>query len=312
MGTQAQFRLYAVLSKDAAQGLYDRLEIEFEEDGYPVALTEIDEKSAIFEVSLYPPAGTAQTDYAQMRMQRCMDETTARTAVEREQLPDIDWVTKSLEGLSAVRAGRFIVHGSHQRGIAAPHETAIEIEAGRAFGTGHHATTAGCLEMIEKLAHRKRPRSMLDLGAGSAVLAIAAARLLHIPALATDIDPVATQVARRNVRLNAVQNQVRCETATGLNHRAFAEYGPFDLIVANILPRPLMRMAPHIAHALAPGGNLILSGILATQRYRVLSAFQLQGLHHVATLERDDWVTLHLDRGQKPVIPHRVKVNPDQ
>ena len=117
-------------------------------------------------------------------------------------MPDIDWVAKSLEGLQPVRAGRFLVHGSHDRDRRRPGDLAIEIEAGLAFGTGHHGTTSGCLEMIEMVVRRERPSNALDLGTGSAVLAIALAKLAHIPVLATDIDPVATRVAAANARLN--------------------------------------------------------------------------------------------------------------
>ena len=121
-------------------------------------------------------------------------------AIDREVLPDIDWVAKSLEGLKPVRAGRFLVHGSHDRHKRRTGDLAIEIEAGLAFGTGHHGTTAGCLEMIETVVRREHPSNALDLGTGSAVLAIALAKLAHIPVLATDIDPVATRVAAQNVQ----------------------------------------------------------------------------------------------------------------
>ena len=132
-----------------------------------------------------------------------------------------------------VVAGRFTVHGSHDRDKRRSGDMAIEIEAGLAFGTGHHGTTAGCLEMLERIVARERPRNALDLGTGSAVLAIALAKLAHIPVLATDIDPVAVKVARDNARLNGVSAFVEARTATGFHHPAFAQRGPFDLIVAN-------------------------------------------------------------------------------
>ena len=141
-------------------------------------------------------------------------------AISREDLPDIDWVSRSLEGLKPVRAARFFVHGSHDRHRRKIGDLAIEIEAGMAFGTGHHGTTAGCLEMIDPVARRERPRNALDLGTGSAVLAIGLAKMAHIPILATDIDPVATKVAAENVRLNGVSAFVRTETATGFHHPA--------------------------------------------------------------------------------------------
>ena len=173
------------------------------------------------------------------------------------------------------------------------------LKLSQAFGTGHHGTTAGCLEMIEKVmrAAPGGPRGVdpvLDLGTGSGVLAIAAAMLGPVRVLATDIDPVATRVARENVRHNKTSRQVDCVTATGFHSTAFRDAGPFGLIIANILARPLMRMAPDIRRHLAPGGSVILSGILAEQRWQVLAAFNCQGLRHVQTLWRNGWVTLHL------------------
>jgi ribosomal protein L11 methyltransferase len=150
--------------------------------------------------------------------------------------------------------------------------------------------------MIERVAIRERPRNALDLGTGSAVLAIGLARLAHIPALASDIDPVAVRVADGNVRLNGMQALVETCWATGFQHPVFARKGPFDLIVANILARPLMRLAPQMARHLAPGGSLILSGILDRQRRAVLAAYSNQRFRHVATLHREGWVTLHLKR----------------
>ena len=149
-------------------------------------------------------------------MRDVLAELGLDAAIGREVLPDIDWVAKSLEGLQPVRAGRFLVHGSHDRHSRRAGDLAIEIEAGLAFGTGHHGTTAGCLEMIETVVRREHPKNALDLGTGSAVLAIALAKLAHIPVLATDIDPVATRVAAENVRLNGVSALRRDADRAGL------------------------------------------------------------------------------------------------
>jgi ribosomal protein L11 methyltransferase len=214
---------------------------------------------------------------------------------------DVDWIAKSLEGLKPVRAGRFLVHGSHDRDAVRPNDLAIELEAGQAFGTGHHGTTAGCLEMIE-MVMRASPggprgtRSVLDLGTGSGVLAIAAAMLGPVRVLATDIDPIATKVAtRQRSPQPSHQHRSNCVTAPGFHSTAFTGAGPFGLIIANILARPLMRMAPDIKRNLAPGGSVILSGILASQRWQVLAAFRGQGMRHVKTLWRNGWVTIHLN-----------------
>ena len=146
------------------------------------------------------------------------------------------------------------------------------------------------------VVRRERPGNALDLGTGSAVLAIALAKLARIPVLATDIDSVATKVAAENVRLNGVAHFVHAVTAPGFHHPAFALKAPFDLIVANILARPLMRLAPEMRHHLAPGGSLILSGILDRQRDAVVSAYVAQRFRHVRTTHREGWVTIHLKR----------------
>ena len=207
-------------------------------------------------------------------------------------LPDTDWVAKSLEGLKPVRAGRFLVHGSHDRARARPNDIAIEIEAGEAFGTGHHGTTAGCLLAIEHTILTRPVRNALDIGTGSGVLAIAIARMARCPVLASDIDPVATRVAEENVRLNGVGAYVQLTTAAGIDRRLFAANGPYDLVVANILAGPLVALAPSIRRAVAPGGTVILSGLTASQKVRVGTAYRRQGLRPVATGIMDDWATL--------------------
>lgn len=207
-------------------------------------------------------------------------------------LPETDWVAKSLEGLKPVRAGRFLVHGAHDRDKARPNDIAIEIEAGEAFGTGHHGTTSGCLLAIEHTVRTRALRNALDIGTGSGVLAIAIARLAHCAVLASDIDPVATRVAAANVRLNGAHPEVKVVTAAGIGARIFAEAGPYDLVVANILAGPLVALAPAIRRAVAPGGTVILSGLTTAQSVRVASAYRRQGLRPAATGVIDDWVTL--------------------
>ena len=210
----SQTRLHVTAPRDAATRIYAGLEQAFEDEGFPLAILEVDETRDIHEVSLY--VDDDELGRAEAEMRRLIGSTGATLALESEALPDIDWVARSLEGLKPVRAGRFFVHGAHDRTLSHVGAIAIEIEAGLAFGTGHHGTTAGCLEMIDRVVRRERPRNALDLGAGSAVLAIAVAKLGQIPVLATDIDPVAVRVARQNVRLNGASAYVQAVTATGL------------------------------------------------------------------------------------------------
>lgn len=289
-----QIRLYARTTLAEGRRLFAALDAEFEEDGLPLAILEIDEAGDVHEVSVY--ADASEEDAVRRRLESESYKLGLSVSVSKEILPDIDWVAKSLEGLKPVRVGRFLVHGAHDRDKRRPGDLAVEIEAGLAFGTGHHGTTAGCLELIDRVVRRERPRKALDLGAGSAVLAIGLAKRARIPVLATDIDPVATRVAAANARLNGVAGLVDCRTAAGFHHPAFAARGPFDLIVANILARPLMRLAPQMARQVAPRGSIILSGILERQRDAVLSAYVAQRFRHMATLRREGWVTMHMKR----------------
>ncbi len=288
-----QTRLVMTSGKAGAQTIFAVLEAVFEEDALPIAMVEKDEAADVHEISLYVEGETGPFE---QRIREALEKDFPGLVIEAAPVPDIDWVSKSLEGLKPVRAGRFVVHGSHDRSAHRAGDMAIEIDAGQAFGTGHHGTTAGCLEMIERVVRREHPANALDLGTGSAVLAIALAKLAHIPVIATDIDPVATDVARSNVRLNGMAGHVHCLTATGFNHLALKRGRPFDLIVANILARPLMALAPAMARHLPTGGSAILSGILDSQRNQVIAAYRNQGFRHICTTHREGWVTIHLKR----------------
>ncbi|MEI8701628.1 50S ribosomal protein L11 methyltransferase [Mesorhizobium sp. ISC15] len=288
-----QTRLYFTTGKTEADRIFAAFEAAFEDEGLPIAILEVDEDRDIHEVSLY---ADGDVDAVEARVEEVLAGLALSRPIAREPVPDIDWVTRSLEGLKPVRAGRFFVHGAHDRRKRHSGELAIEIEAGLAFGTGHHGTTAGCLETLEQVVRREHPRNALDLGTGSAVLAIAVAKLAHIPVLATDIDPVAIKVAAANARLNHVTALVETATAPGFHHPIFAARGPFDLIVANILARPLMRLAPEMAGHVTLGGSIVLSGILDRQRDAVISAYVGQRFRHVRTLHREGWVTIHLKR----------------
>lgn len=288
-----QTRLYLVAERTDAIRFFGALERAFEEDGYSLAIRELDEERDLQEVSVYFEGDDAGGMAVRMRGALGYGP---QPEILSETVPDIDWVAKSLEGLKPVRAGCFLVHGSHDRDRCEPDDICIEIDAGQAFGTGHHGTTSGCLELIEAVIAKKRPKNALDLGAGSAVLAIAIARLAKIPVLATDIDPVAVEVAAQNIRLNGVAELVEAVTAAGFDHPAVRERRRFDLIVANILAGPLIELAPDMARHVSPGGALILSGILERQGDGVLQAYAAQGFRHARTLPREGWVTLHLKR----------------
>jgi ribosomal protein L11 methyltransferase len=189
-----------------------------------------------------------------------------------------DWVKASLEDLVPVPAGRFVVHGQHDRARVAPNKIGIEIEAALAFGTGHHGTTRGCLLLLDHLLKAWRPRRVLDLGTGTGVLAIAAARALHEKVLASDIDPPSVQVARENAGLNVSGHLVQTIRATGFAAPQFSSAGPFDLVLANILANPLRQLASPMARHLAPSALVILSGLLTPQAPSVIAAYRARGL----------------------------------
>jgi ribosomal protein L11 methyltransferase len=198
----------------------------------------------------------------------------AGRAVLVEALPDQDWIKLSQEGLPPVRAGRFFVYGAHDAGTVPHGVIPMRIEAGMAFGTGHHETTALCLSVLSDLARVRRFRNVLDLGTGTGLLAIGAVRLWRLPVMASDIDPVAVAITRENARANGVAPQVQAVTADGLDNPALKRRAPYDLIIANILAGPLTRLAPSICAALAPGGVLVLSGLLRDQENLVAGFYR--------------------------------------
>ena len=219
-----------------------------------------------------------------------------------ERVDDRDWVAQVRAELTPVDAGRFVVHGGHDRARVPPNRIGLEIEAAQAFGTGHHETTRGCLIALDRLALLGfRPRRVADIGGGTGVLAMAAARLWPVRAIAGDIDAVATATARENVAANGVGCQVACVTAAGFRHPRLNAGGRYDLIFANILAGPLRRMAPQLAAAQAPGGIAILSGILARQARGVRATYHGWGYRSAGTVALGEWRTLVLRRsGQRP------------
>jgi len=210
--------------------------------------------------------------------------------------PDVNWVAKSLEGLQPVIAGGFYVHGSHEVAPLPAGVTPIRIDAAEAFGTGHHETTTGCLEAIDRSLKRRRFRSMLDVGTGTGVLAIALAKRTHLPILATDIDPIAVKTAAKNAQDNGVGRYVIAIEATGLEHRQIATAAPYDMIVANILAGPLTALATGMRKIAEPGCVVILSGILIHQAPRVVAAYARAGIVLKTKITKKEWVTLVMER----------------
>ncbi len=219
---------------------------------------------------------------------------TALPKVVLECLPPLDWAAESQKARPPVRAGRFYLFGAHLPDPPPAGTIAIRIDAGQAFGTGHHESTRGCLMALDRLARRARPQRPLDLGCGAGVLAIAMAKLWPATVMACDVDPVAVRVTIANTRLNAVSGRVRVVRANGFRHAAVAQRGPYDLIAANILAGPLIRMTGDLRRSLAPRGIVILSGLLRDQERAVIARYRGAGLIRIRRIALGEWVTLVL------------------
>jgi ribosomal protein L11 methyltransferase len=222
-------------------------------------------------------------------------------ALRFERVAAKDWVRESLAGLAPVTAGRFIVHGAHDRDRIPLNRIGIEIEAALAFGTGHHGTTRGCLLALDSLCKSrsgKTARRILDLGTGSGVLAIAAARALRQRVLATDVDGSAVRAARANAALNRAGSFVEVIIADGVAARKIRDRAPYDLVFANILLRPLQRLAAPLIRLTAPGGRVVLSGLLSSQANAAIAAYR--GLTLERRIDLDGWTTLVLVRQKRP------------
>jgi ribosomal protein L11 methyltransferase len=255
------------------------------------------EPSPVWIVSIYFHSIPDQTAIRQLVADiagvEAGEEMTFETIAER------DWVAASLAGLPPVAAGRFVVHGRHDRARVGSNRIGIEIEAALAFGTGHHGTTRGCLLALDRLLKARRPRRILDVGTGSGVLAIAAARASRRSVLASDIDPHAVAAARQNTRANKAGAFVEVIRAAGLGDRRFCSRAPYDLGFANILLQPLRQLAKPLARLIAPQGRVVLSGLLAAQAGAALATYRPQGLILEGRILLDGWATLVLAKQQR-------------
>lgn len=284
------------LSHDAAFARLDEIENNLAVDALAVTINETDETLALWEtVAWFETAEDAEAARVIF--------SPAPSSIA--QVPDKDWVKLSLEGLAPVVAGRFFLYGSHDRSLRRGGGTSLEIDAGTAFGTGHHGTTAGCLEAFDHIWKKSSPRRILDLGCGTGVLALAAAKVTKRKILATDIDPEAVRVTLLNAARNDTRSFVQGETAAGLHHASIAAAAPYDLIFANILARPLAQLAQGLSRILAPGGKLILSGLTVDQKRWISACYRARGLVPVETLIKGNWVTLVFTRPHNKKRPNR-------
>ncbi len=271
-----------------AEAAAEAIENNLATEAVTFSILEEDEDRDVWRIDAFP--NEAEERDAAVEILKGYPEL--RTVVEK--LADADWLAMALSGLPPVRAGRFFVYGAHDKGLAPASTVNLRIEAGAAFGTGHHGTTVGCLQAFHDLLKAQRFERVLDVGCGTGVLAIAAARTGSRIAVGTDIDAPSVRIANENAALN--QCDARFVHASGLNDQKVRAEGPYDLVFANILAPPLVALSQDIKLALKPGGIAILSGLLRTQERRVLAAYMSKGFRLVRRLHRDAWATLVLKR----------------
>lgn len=274
----------------------------------PVVVTrEIDEAAGLWQLDAYVDD---RPDAALLTALQALVPSAGDTAPDVAELPEEDWVTLSQQGLEPVQAGRFFVHASSHADRVPPGVTPFLIDAGQAFGTGGHDTTAGCLTMIDRLARcGMRPRNVADIGTGTGLLAFAALALWpRARAIASDIDPASIRVTRENAAINRVAlgrgaeargGRLALAVAPGTDHPAIRRRAPYDLVIANILAGPLITLAPDIAAATAPGGHAILAGLIARQMEPVLAAYRTQGFYLVARGGSTEWPCLLLRKRRR-------------
>lgn len=257
-------------------------------EGATYSILEEDEDRGLWRIDAFPN-GAEEARGIEERL-RAQDGLTVKV----EKLADADWLAMSLSGLPPVRAGRFFVYGAHDEGVVPRNTINLKIDAGAAFGTGHHGTTVGCLVAFDELLKRERFERVLDVGCGTGVLAIAAAKTGSRVAVGTDIDQPSVRIANENAKLNMAD--ARFVHAFGLNDRKVRQHGPYDLVFANILAPPLVSLSQDIKEALVLGGVAILSGLLRTQERRVSAAYLSRGFILERRIHRDAWSALVLRR----------------
>lgn len=276
---------------------------------YEAALAEVCEATALFaepDGNFWHVEGIRRAGAGEQTLVAALAVAETATGVaarlERGLIPAGGWLARNRAAFPEQRIGRrFAIRPTHLPPGPSSGRITLWLDANLAFGSGEHGSTRGCLRALEAIARRRRPRRIFDLGTGSGILALAAARLFHRPVLASDIEPFAVRVARENAKRNSVHGLMRVCRADGWRHPAVRAGAPYDLVTANILARPLCAMARDLARHLAPGGEAVLSGLLATQSRAVLAAHRRLGLLFRSAVREGEWTTLVLHRpGQRP------------
>ncbi|WP_417248241.1 50S ribosomal protein L11 methyltransferase [Celeribacter sp.] len=276
--------------KPTAEALGEALETLIPEPT-GVGVFEIEDGSGLWEVGAYFTEAPDEIALALLAKANGADDFVI------SELPETDWVAKVRRDLAPVEAGQFFVYGAHDADKLPADKIGLLIEAAMAFGTGHHGTTLGCLRAFDRLVTGGAALdNVADIGCGTAVLAMAAAKVSDKVVYASDIDEVAVDVALSNVRANDLEGRVVCLEAAGFNHETLAENAPYDLVFANILKGPLIALAPDMARHTAKGGFAILSGILNPQADEVIEVYSRNGFNLLHRDEIVDWTTLTLSR----------------
>ena len=283
--------LTTLTGKEPAEALAEAMEM-LEPEATGIGVFEVEDGSGTWEVGGY---FIEKPDIAGLEL---LAAAYGAKPFAVSEVPDQDWVAKVRRELTPVEAGRFFVYGSHDADKVPDGAEPLLIEAAMAFGTGHHGTTQGCLQALDHLANQGFVgTSVADIGCGTAVLAMAAARIWPGVMLASDIDAVAVEVAEANLAANGMAGQVECLEAAGFEHEALEAAAPFDLVFANILKGPLVALAPEMAAKVAPGGRVILSGILNEQADAVETVYVANGFARAGRESHGEWTTLDMKRG---------------
>lgn len=285
----------AVPYREEGERIAELLETAFENEDAPIALFE-DEEAGNWTVDMFQEGEDANA--LKRRIEDVLGADGFGAPITGEVLDEIDWVTASLEGLQAIRAGRFVVHGLHAKDAVGETDIGIRVEASRAFGTGHHGTTLGCLELIDWICARYSLHNTLDVGTGTGVLAMAIALSTKTSVLATDIDPISVSVTRENVQLNNLAPWIKVAEADGVKG-APQWQAPYDLIVANILAGPLIGLAADMTKLLTPEGAIILSGLMQHQERAVLARYRACNMVLTRRVHHGEWSALLLTRPGK-------------
>lgn len=288
MSSNIPVQIIARGSRAAAEAAAADIDIDVRLEGATYSILEEDEDRGLWRIDAFPTSDD-EVEALKGRLAEHPD-----LVVKVEVLADADWLAMSLSGLPPVKAGRFFVYGAHDQGRAPLNAVNLKIDAGAAFGTGHHGTTVGCLIAYDELLKRERFERVLDVGCGTGVLAIAAARTGAALAVGTDIDAPSVRIANENAKLN--QANARFVHASGLNDIKVRAGYPYDLVFANILAPPLVALSQDIKTSLRIGGVAILSGLLRTQERRVMAAYLSRGFRLERRIHRDAWSALVLRR----------------